>query len=307
MEKKINIVIVCGPTASGKTSLGVSIASNFMGEIISADSRQVYRSMNIGTGKDLFEYTTDTQEIPYHLIDIADPAEVYTLYDYKRDFKNAYEEICGRKKVPIIVGGTGLYIEAVLRNFDIPAIPEDPGYRSELMNKEKSWLKKELYKCAIDLYEKTDLSSKKRIVRALEVAMHRKNTIDRCDLQFPDLNPLILCTRWDRQELRNRIDARLNERLEQGMVEEVKRLLESGITRSRFSLFGMEYKHIARYLDGEVNYEKMVDDLKTAIHQLAKRQNTWFRGMERRGSMIHWIDNANKETALSIIKQSFDM
>jgi tRNA dimethylallyltransferase len=298
---KKNIIVIGGPTASGKTRLAVAVAQYCNGEIISADSRQVYRQMTIGTGKDLNEYTIDGKQLPYHLIDIADPHEMYTLYDYKRDFYQVYSNIVQRGKFPVLSGGTGLYIEAVLRNYDIPAIPENPQLRDQLMKKEKDLLINDLEKTAPDIYSKTDLSSKKRIVRALEVALCRSSTTCTNVPDFPVLDPIVLCTRWDRSELRKRIDVRLHERLDQGLVGEVKLLLQSGIPRERFSLFGMEYKHVAQYIDGDVSYEKMVEDLKISIHQLAKRQETWFRGMERRGIPIHWIDNADQETALALL------
>jgi tRNA dimethylallyltransferase len=299
---KKNVIVVCGPTASGKTTLGVAVAQWFDGEIVSADSRQVYRTMDIGTGKDLCEYCTDGCLIPYHLIDIADPAEVYTLYNYKNDFERVYKNIQSRQKTPVITGGTGLYIEAILRNYEIPSIPEDPELRGELMEKEKEWLEKELQTQAIDIYNKTDLSSKKRIVRALEIAIHRVKEPKSPKETSPVLDPVILCTRWNRQELWKRIDSRLEARLAQGLVKEVKDLLNSGIPRSRFALFGMEYKHVAQFIDGEVSYKTMVGNLKISIHQLAKRQETWFRGMEKRGHTICWVDNASKEIAFSILE-----
>ncbi len=303
MNKKINIVVVCGPTASGKTALAVDIARKINGEIISADSRQVYRSMDLGTGKDLLEYSSNGSFTPYHLIDITEPSYIYTVYDYKRDFAKVYDDILLRKKIPVVAGGTGLYIEAVLRNYDFPGVSEDAELRSELMQKDKMWLLSELENKAPDIYKKTDLSSKKRIVRALEVAKYQNGEKKEDNTRFPLLEPLILCTRWPRDELHRRIDKRLGVRLEQGMIDEVKRLLDSGIPRSRFSLFGMEYKHIARYIDGEVSMQQMIEQLQTGIHQLAKRQNTWFRGMERRGNVLHWIDNADFQTAMSIVTQ----
>jgi tRNA dimethylallyltransferase len=296
-----NCIVVCGPTASGKTSLGVSIANRLKGEIISADSRQVYRTMDIGTGKDLAEYRTKQGAVSYHLIDIADPSEIYTLYKYKLDFKRVYNEITGRGAVPIIVGGTGLYIEAVLNDYQIPSIPEDPELREELMKRDKEDLEAELKSRAPHIYETTDCSSKKRIIRALEIASNQSEALPPIE-NFPKLNPLILCTRWDRKVLWKKIDKRVDERLKHGMVNEVRRLLHSGISRSRFSLFGMEYKHIARYVDNEIPYNQMVAELKINIHQLAKRQETWFRGMERRGFKINWIDNSDVDAAIEIVK-----
>lgn len=303
MNKKVNIVVVCGPTASGKTALAVNIAREINGEIISADSRQVYRSMDLGTGKDLSEYSSNGNFVPYHLIDIVDPSYVYTLYDYKKDFAKAFNGILSRNKIAVLAGGTGLYIEAVLRNYNLPGVSEDSELRLELMQKDKKWLIAELENKAPDLYKKTDLSSKKRVVRALEVARYQNGDKKEDSMQFPNLTPLILCTRWPREELQSRINERLRVRFEQGMIDEVKRLLNSGISRSRFSLFGMEYKHVARYIDGEVTMKQMVEQLQISIRQLSKRQNTWFRGMERRGNVLHWVDRADFRTAMSIVKQ----
>lgn len=307
MNKKINIVVVCGPTASGKTTLAVNIARKINGEIISADSRQVYRSMDLGTGKDLLEYSSNGSFTPYHLIDITEPSYIYTVYDYKRDFAIAYDDIRLRKKIPVLAGGTGLYIEAVLRNYNFPGVSEDAKLRSELMQRDKVWLQNELENKAPEIYKKTDLSSKKRIVRALEVVQYQNREKKEDNTQFPFLEPLILCTRWPREELHRRIDERLRIRLEQGMIDEVKRLLDSGIPRSRFSLFGMEYKHVARFIDGEVSMKQMAEQLRISIHQLSKRQNTWFRGMERRGNVMHWIDRADFETAMSVVTQYVTM
>lgn len=300
-----NLIVLCGPTASGKTSLAVEIAAQCNGEIISADSRQVYKYMDLGTGKDLCDYNHKNGNIPYHLIDIAEPSDMYTLFHFKQDFFKSFSEIRSRKKYPVMAGGTGLYIEAVLKNYDIPPVPEDPVLRSELMQKEKNWLEQELQKLDPDQFRKTDLSSKKRIVRALEIVRTRDKYPSVVGIaNTPLLNPIILCIRWNRQILRERIDRRLEARLKQGMVDEVRKLLQSGIPRARFALFGMEYKHVAQYLDGEIRYEKMVEELKTSIHQLAKRQDTWFRGMERRGTKIFWVDNADINTAIKILKDN---
>lgn len=303
MNCKRNLIVVCGPTASGKTALGVQIALHLKGEIISADSRQVYRGMDIGTGKDLKEYQTPNGLVPYHLIDVADPAEIYTLFHYQNDFFQTFDQIVSRKQMPVVVGGTGLYIEAVLKNYKIPAIPENASLRAELMQQQKIDLEKKLSQLSKPLYEKTDLSSKKRIVRALEVAMSGQGPTSTQHLS-PNLTPLVLCTRWERTKLRQRIDARLEARLNQGMIDEVRKLLHSGIPRERFALFGMEYKHIALFIDGKVDYATMVSGLRQNIHQLAKRQETWFRGMERRGIEVNWVEEARLDIAMEIIERT---
>lgn len=303
---KINLIVICGPTASGKTGLGISTAFHYNGEIISADSRQVYRGMDIGTGKDLGEYKRNGREIPYHLIDIADPSDVYTVFHYRRDFLNAFKDIRARRKLPVMVGGTGLYIEAVLRDFQIPSIPENPILRRELMMKEKELLIDELKRADPLLYRKTDLSSKKRIVRSIEIAAGKKSQSSGELPLFPELKPLVLCVKWERPALRERIAERLKNRLNDGMIDEVRGLLESGITMERFSLFGMEYKHIARFLSGEVTREQMVEELRIDICQLAKRQETWFRGMERRGVKMSYVPHADFTEAKKIIGEQLD-
>lgn len=303
MIRKKDLIVVCGPTASGKTALGVQIALNLNGEIISADSRQVYKGMDIGTGKDLFEYKTSQGDVPFHLIDISYPMDIYTLYHYIKDFFAAFHQIQNRNRVPVLVGGTGLYIEAVLKGYNIPNIPENTQLRAELIDEEKNVLAKKLLELSPGIYEKTDLSSKKRIIRGIEVAL----SADKISFESTSsrIDPLVLCTRWDRDKLKKRIEIRLKERLKQGMVEEVKNLLSSGIPAERFALFGMEYKHAARYINGEVNYATMVNDLLHSIYQLSKRQQTWFRGMEKRGIKIFWIDESNLQDALNAIDKNY--
>jgi len=305
MAKK-DLIVVCGPTASGKTNLGVFLAGLFNGEIISADSRQVYRGMDIGTGKDLDEYRVNDSSVPYHLIDIVDPQAIYTLYDYQKDFQAAYSAVKSRGHVPILVGGSGLYVESVLRGYRIAPVPENEKLREELSGKEKESLSKQLEETDPELFRKTDLKSKKRIIRALEIAFYKRDNpgFEEGD-PVEKIDPLVICTRWDRELLRERIDSRLEQRLARGMVDEVERILKSGIDRKRFSLFGMEYGHIARYIDGDVSYGKMVEDLKHSIHQLAKRQETWFRGMERRGIEVHWIKDADCKEAAAIVGRCF--
>jgi len=296
------MIVVCGPTASGKTALGATIAAEFDTEIISADSRQVYRGLDIGSGKDRHEYIVNGKEIPCHLIDIADPMEIYTLFHFQQDFDRVFHEVSGRGKLPVLCGGTGLYIEAVLRGYSIPTVPEDALLRRRLMGRDKNILEAQLRNIDETVWRRTDLNSKKRIVRAIEVALH--GAAGEKDRTVPSpIRALVLCTRWERSELRERIDRRLAVRLSSGMEEEVRQLRESGIPDSRLAMLGMEYGHIVRYLRGETDHDTMVVQLRTAIHRLAKRQETYFRGMERRGVAMEWIDRADAMQAIKTIRR----
>jgi tRNA dimethylallyltransferase len=300
-----NCLVICGPNASGKTSLGVALALELRGEILSADSRQIYCGMDIGTGKDLHEYSRPDGSVPYHLIDICKPSELYTLHHYQRDFYAAFRDVCSRSRLPIVVGGTGLYIEAVLKHYRIPNVPEDPSLRKTLMLENTEELLLQLKTIDPALYKTTDTSSKKRVVRSLEVALYsRDHKLSWSDENPPTIKPLVLTIQWPREELHKRIDRRLEERLAHGMIEEVQKILQSGIPRERFNLFGMEYKHIASHLDGTVSYEEMVKNLRRAIYQLGKQQETWFRGMERRGICTHRVDRADCEQAREIVRRA---
>ena len=300
----INLIVICGANASGKTRLAVSLAKKVGGEIVSADSRQVYRDMDIGTGKDLSEYNTPSGAIPYHLINIVDPSEIYTLYHYQQDCYKIIRDIWSRKIIPVMVGGTGLYIEAVLKKYRIPNVPENQKLRKYLMKYGKGELIEQLRRSDLDLYKSTDVSSKKRIVRSLEIVEYaRKNKIQWGMEQPPDIKPLIIGVRWRRSVLIDRINTRLIQRLEKGMIEEVERLLNSGISLERFTYFGLEYKHVARYLKKEVSYSNMVEELSRGIQRFAKRQMTYFRGMERRGFSIHWVDEADIDKVFKIVNK----
>jgi len=294
-----NCIVICGPTASGKTRLGVLIARRCNGEIISCDSRQVYRGMDIGTGKDLAEYGN----VPYHLIDIVAPAEIYTVHRYQADFSRIFAEITDRHKMPVVVGGSGLYLEAVLREYALPEVPEHAAFRTEQMQRDRESLTRELAARAPVLYKTTDLKSRKRIVRSLEIARFADpaGRQERMTQTAPALAPMVLGIAIERSLLRERIAARLTERLDAGMVDEVKRLIDAGISRERLAMFGMEFKHIARYLFGEIDYDTMVLELCRDICRLAKRQETWFRGMERRGVRIHWIKEGNFDEAITVL------
>jgi len=298
----INLITVCGPTASGKTRLGVELALFCSGEIVSVDSRQVYRHMDIGTGKDLDEYRTPAGVVPYHLINMVEPHQVYTLWQFQRDFYQVFREIRSRGRMPVAVGGTGLYLEAALRNYEIPNVPEDEALRQELMQQPRAVLEAQLKARSPELHARMDLSSKKRIVRALEVALYgRDHPVEWGQKDPPEIHPLVIGVCWEREELRRRIQERLDRRLEQGLVEEVEKLLEMGIDERRFGFFGMEYRHVTRFLRGEVPFEKMRKELLRDIGRLAKRQETYFRGMERRGTEIHWVEQASAAAAKKIV------
>lgn len=286
-KEKYDILAVVGPTACGKTSLAVDLALSIDGaEIISADSRQVYRGMDIGTGKDIAEYTRGGVTVPSHLIDIVDAGEKYNLFEFQRDFLIAYEDIKARGSFPIMCGGSGLYVESVLKGYRLLPVPENPVLRAELEEKSLEELTAILatYK---QLHNNTDTDSKKRAIRAIEIEEYYLS----CPVEersFPRLNALVVGVSVDREVRRQRISRRLRERLEQGMVDEVRGLLESGVTAEQLVYYGLEYKFLTLYLTGAMEYDDMVHALEIAIHQFAKRQMTWFRGMERKGIRIHW-------------------
>ena len=285
MAETISII---GVTASGKTSLAVKLAYETGGEIISADSRQIYRRMDLGTGKDISEYTCNGKQIPYHLIDICEPGYKYNLYQYKRDFTNALKDIQSRGKLPIICGGTGLYIETVLKGYAMPEVPENKELRDSLADKTLEELTAILsqYKT---LHNTTDVDSCKRAIRAIEIAEYYK-TLPQPELEDSPLDTLLVAIDIDRETRRANISKRLHQRLEDGMVAEVESLLNEGIAPEDLIYYGLEYKYLTEYVIGKTTYEQMVSGLEIAIHQFAKRQMTWFRGMERRGFKINWID-----------------
>ncbi len=302
-----NCLVVCGPTATGKTTLGVELALDVDGEILSADSRQVYRGMDLASGKDLEEYTTPRGNVPCHLIDLAKPDEIYSLFDYQRDFYRGFEEVISRGRLPVVVGGTGLYIEAVLRKFQIPDVPADEPFRAEMGGRELDDLVRDLKSRAPDIAAQTVLDCKRRVIRALEVARHTERAgeppVNQTEVDF---RPVVLVVTWPPEELRQRIRTRLLARLSAGMAEEVRTIVESGISRERFDLFGMEQKHIARYLAGEVSRDTMVEDLIADISRLAKRQRTDFRGIHKRGMPVHEVPGADLALAREILSR-FDL
>lgn len=284
-----DLICILGPTASGKTKYAVKMAYEIGGEIISADSRQVYRGMDIGTGKDLSDYTINGIQIPYHLIDIVAAGEKYNLFQYQKDFERVYDDIRSRGKQPILCGGTGLYIDAVTRGYSLAEVPENPQLRSELEKLSMEGLISKLESMK-KLHNKTDIDSKKRVIRALEIEIFRQN----CPVEYVKTVPIntrFIGISVSREERVARIDRRLRERLEHGMIEEVKRLMDSGISPEDLIYYGLEYKFVTLYLLEKLTYEEMEKQLSVAIHQFAKRQMTWFRGMERRGVRIEWIEN----------------
>jgi len=283
-------IVVCGPTATGKTRIAVRIAAEHNGEIVSADSRQVYRTLDIGSGKDLCEYRIGGKTVPYHCIDIAEPETVFTLYQYLDEFNRSCNGIISRGALPVIAGGTGLYIEGALKEYDVPHAPEDVVLREELMTKEKDDLIDMLKKYP-DIFARTDLSSKKRIVRSLEIAIgEEKGTTSGHEREkLAPMTKLVLGIFYDREILHARILARLESRLDSGMIEEVERLV-SHVKPERIRMFGMEYSHVASYLWNEVSYDQMKENLYHSICRLAKRQMTWFRGMSKRGIPVIWVN-----------------
>jgi tRNA dimethylallyltransferase len=288
LSGNFDLLVVTGPTASGKTTLAVAIAKRVGGEIISADSRQVYRGMNLGTGKDYDDYLIDDIRIPCHLIDIAEPGYKYNVFEYQRDFNKVYSDLKERGVFPVVCGGSGMYADSIIKGYKMFEVPADSGLRSELDKKSLEELK-EILSTYKNLHNTTDFDTRKRVIRAIEIEhFDRHKKIMNTD--YPKIRSLVVGVMFDRDIRRKRITGRLMQRLEAGMVDEVRNLIEQGITSETLIYYGLEYKFITLYLTGKLNYDDMVHDLETAIHQFAKRQMTWFRGMERKGIKINWID-----------------
>lgn len=283
-----DLVTILGPTASGKTPLAVALAYRLNAEIISGDSRQVYRRMDLGTGKDLADYVVDGKRIPYHLIDIVEPGYKYNVFEFQRDFLQAYDDIRQRGVLPILCGGTGMYIESVLKGYKLLPVPENPELRASLADKSLDELTAILvgYK---KLHNSTDVDTVKRAIRAIEIEeYYRQQPVS--VREFPAINSLVIGVDIDRDLRRTKITRRLKQRLDEGMVDEVRALLDAGIPAEDLIYYGLEYKYLTLYAVGQLTYDEMFHQLEIAIHQFAKRQMTWFRGMERRGFNIHWID-----------------
>ncbi|MDR3286000.1 MAG: tRNA (adenosine(37)-N6)-dimethylallyltransferase MiaA [Prevotellaceae bacterium] len=288
MIEKTKLITILGATAVGKTQIAVAVANELNGEIISGDSRQVYRDMNIGTGKDIDDYTINNQKIPYHLIDIVDAGKKYNVFEYQRDFYNAYSDICQRGKQPVFCGGSGMYIEAVINGYEIPEVPANQNLRTELDKKTDEELIKFLSSLK-PVHNKTDYDTRKRLIRAIEIEVFRKSNVIEIP-KYEKINNIYFGINFDVETRRKRITNRLDYRLKNGMIEEVKYLLEKNISANDLIYYGLEYKYITLHLTGKLSYDEMQRQLNIAIHQFAKRQMTWFRGMERRGAKIHWLD-----------------
>lgn len=285
--RNLDMIAILGPTACGKTTLAVALAAAIGGEVLSADSRQVYRGMDIGTGKDLDEYNYGGRIIPCHLIDMVEPGSKYNLFEYRRDFATAYRGLKERGRMPILCGGSGLYLEAALKGYSLPAVPENIPLRQQLNGKSLDELTSILagYK---RLHNTTDVDTPQRAIRAIEIEEYRAHHAT-LEESFPPISSLVIGVDVDRETRRARIEERLKARLNNGLVEEVKGLLGRGIPAENLIYYGLEYKYVTLYILGQLSFEQMQDELTIAIRQFAKRQMTWFRGMERRGFTIHWL------------------
>jgi len=287
-EQVYDMVTVLGATATGKTSLATKVASLLQGEVISADSRQVYRGMDIGTGKDLADYVVDDKQVPYHLIDILDAGEQYNVFEYQKDFQKVYEDLKSKDIFPVLCGGSGMYIEAVLKGYKLAQVPVNEPLRETLSQMTLEQLVARL-KQLKSVHNNSDIENKKRAIRAIEIEEYMVDHPD-LDWEFPQINSLIVGIDFSREERRQRITERLHQRLEEGMVEEVQGLLDQGVTPEGLIYYGLEYKFITEFLTGQISKQRMVEGLNVAIHQFAKRQMTWYRRMEKNGFNIHWID-----------------
>ena len=302
MNEKTNLIVVLGPTASGKTEFATQLADKLKTEIISADSRQIYRGMDLGTGKDYEDYFVNGRQVPSHLIDIVDAGYKYNVYEYQRDFLKVFNKLSGKGQIPVLCGGTGMYIEAVLKGYRLIEVPDNKILRGKIQN----WSDQELivklqsYK---DLHNKTDITQRKRLIRAIEIEEYYQNHTGE-DIIYPNIRPFIIGIEIGRQSRRERISQRLRRRLDTGMIEEVRSLLEKNVPSDTLIYYGLEYKYITMHLLGQLSYDEMFSKLETAIHRFAKRQMTWFRGMERRGFEIFWLDaSLNLEEKLRIVQE----
>lgn len=292
-DKDYNLIVILGQTATGKTALAARLTRELGSEILSADSRQVYRGMDLGTGKDLDDFVVDGVAVPYHLIDIVDPDHEFSVFEYQKRFYESFLEISKRGIVPIMVGGTGLYIEAIIEGYRMREVPGDSALRNTLEKEDDETLRLRLCKLNPDLHNTTDFLDRNRLIRALEIAEHTKiHKLDEEEAK-PEIIPFIVGIRWERNALRLRIRERLQKRFAMGMVDEVKALHASGISWGKLDYFGLEYRYVSLYLQGKMDYGEMYEKLVTKIQQFSKRQGTWFRRMEKRGTVIHWIDGAD--------------
>lgn len=296
---KYDIITILGPTAVGKTKLAVSLAEKFSGEIISADSRQVYKGMDIGTGKDLEDYKIGDKTVPYHLIDVCDPKDEFDLYQFNKLFYKAFEQIRFQNRIPFLVGGTGLYLHSILSGYKMSEVDFNSPRAEKLSYLSDDELRQMLIAKSDSLHNKTDLVEKERIIKAILIAESKKNE------QKSDLISFNIGVKLPREEIRESITKRLKQRLQNGMIEEVQQLLENGVEHSKLQFFGLEYKFISLYLKNELNYNDMYQKLNSAIHNFAKRQMTWFRKMEREGIKIHWINGPDLIAAENLIEKNY--
>lgn len=282
------MIIILGPTASGKTALAAQLAHKINGEVISVDSRQVYRGMTIGTGKDYGEYVVNEVQVPFHLIDIKEPGYEYNVFEFLQDFRKAFTDIISREKVPVLCGGSGLYLNAIINGYSLQKIKQNPGQLKALQSKSDDELS-EMVRKIRKLHNTTDLLDRERMIRALQIAPETDANKDEFPL-LPLPDPTLIGIRFDRETLRKRITERLERRLQNGMIQEVEQLLNNGLSAGQLKFYGLEYRYITLYLEGELTYDEMFRLLNTAIHQFSKRQMTWFRKMEKEGHHINWID-----------------
>ena len=299
-----NCIIVLGPTAVGKTAIGVAVARAFNGEIISADSRQTYRHLDIGSGKDLAEYSEGGEAVPYHLIDITELPAEYNVYNYQQDFYKVFKDIIARGKLPVVVGGTGMYIDAIVRDYQLVILPENKKLHEELEATPLEVLAERLMKLQPDLHTKGDLLEKDRVIKALEIIEAKKQGVDSTSVQRPEIKPFIIGTTLPRPQLWENISIRLKERLDEGMIEEVQSIHDSGISWERLEKLGLEYRFCSEFLQGKISTkEELYEDLFIAIRQFAKRQETWFRMMEKKGVEIHWLNAGSKTERIEQAKE----
>ncbi len=280
-----NLLVVLGPTASGKTKLAVELAKQLNGEVLSADSRQVYRGLDIGSGKDLAEY----EDVPYHLIDIVDPGYEFNIFDFQQHFVKAFEDINQRGKLPILAGGSALYVDSIIKGYRLIAVPENPTLRAELADLSQETLIERLLKLKPNQHNTTDLTDRSRLIRAIEIAEGEQAANAKLP-PFPEIKPFILGLEWQRPIIRERITARLKVRLEEGLIEEVQQLHQQGVAWQTLDFYGLEYRFVAQYLQGNITKNDMFQKLNSAIHQFAKKQDTWLRRLQRNGFDIHWLD-----------------
>lgn len=299
-----NCIIVLGPTAVGKTAIGVAVARAFNGEIISADSRQTYRHLDIGSGKDLAEYSEGGEAVPYHLIDITELPAEYNVYNYQQDFYKVFKDIIARGMLPVVVGGTGMYIDAIVRDYQLVILPENKKLHEELEATPLEVLAERLMKLQPDLHTKCDLLEKDRVIKALEIIEAKKQGVDSTSVQRPEIKPFIIGTTLPRPQLWENISIRLKERLDEGMIEEVQSIHDSGISWERLEKLGLEYRFCSEFLQGKISSkEELYEGLFIAIRQFAKRQETWFRMMEKKGVEIHWLNAGCKQDRIAAARE----